>query len=91
MKTSFKVELISFNKISYLPNSWNNEDYINLLEIMDYGDISDIPQNELKDMCFMLLTDNEPEEAATIILKYIFIKNNRFIKNCILVLLYIFS
>ena len=50
----------------------NNEDYINLLEIMDYGDISDIPQNELKDMCFMLLTDNEPEEAATIILKYIF-------------------
>ncbi|GJM28034.1 MAG: hypothetical protein DHS20C17_06690 [Cyclobacteriaceae bacterium] len=72
MTTKFKVEPLKFAKIQELPNSWTQQNYIDLLEIMDYGDISDIAPEELKEMCLMSLTDYEPEEAAKIVLEYIF-------------------
>jgi len=55
-----------------LPNAWNDKNYRDLLEIMDYGDTSELTPDELKEMCLMSLTDNEPEDAAKIVLEYIF-------------------
>lgn len=72
MKYLFQVELLKFVKIRELPNSWTGEDYLAFLELMDYGDPADIPAEELKETCLMFLSDNEPEEAAEIVLKYIF-------------------
>ena len=72
MQFPFKVELVKFSTITELPNAWNDTDYKALLEIMDYGDVSDISPNELKETCLILLSENEPEEAAQIILKYVF-------------------
>jgi len=72
MKHSFRVEPIKFSTIQDLPNAWSNQDYKALLEKMDFDGISEIPENELKQMCLMSLTDNEPEDAAKIVLEYIF-------------------
>jgi len=72
MKHSFRVEPIKFSTIQDLPNAWSNQDYKSLLEKMDFDGITEIPENELKDMCLMSLTDNEPEDAAKIVLEYIF-------------------
>ena len=39
---------------------------------MDYDDAANLAPQELKEMCLMSLTDNEPEEAAKIVLEYVF-------------------
>ena len=72
MKNTFKVEPIKFSVITELNNAWTNESYKELLEIMDYGDSSDLSESELKEMCLLSLSDNEPEDAAKIVLEYIF-------------------
>ncbi|MDO7173583.1 hypothetical protein [Mariniflexile sp. AS56] len=72
MPALFKVELIKFSTITELPNAWNPEHYKALLELMDYDTINDIPLAELKETCLILLSENEPTEAAEIVLKYIF-------------------
>ena len=79
MKALFKVELLNFKTIHELPNSWMAQNYIDLLEIMDYGDTSELPPEELREMCLMSLTDNEPEDAAKIVLEYVF--ENRLTKG----------
>lgn len=72
MKTRFEVERLNFKTIHELPNSWSNQDYKILLEIMDYGDAANLAPEELREMCLMSLTDNEPEDAAKIVLEYVF-------------------
>lgn len=72
MKTPCKVEQISFKTIHQLPNSWTNQDYINLLEVMDYDNASELAADELKEMCMMSITDNTPEEAVKVVLNYLF-------------------
>lgn len=72
MNTSFKVELLKFISIQELPNSWNDQNYVDLLTLMDFGDTSELEPNELKEMCLMSLTDNEPEDAAKLVMEYIF-------------------
>lgn len=72
MSALFKVEKLKFISIHELPNSWNNQNYSDLLDLMEYDGTSELAQEELKDMCLMSLTDNEPEDAAKIVLEYIF-------------------
>ncbi|WP_445735653.1 hypothetical protein [Mariniflexile sp.] len=72
MTPIFKVELIKFSTITELPNAWNPNNYKVLLELMDYGNVGDISSEELKETCLILLSENEPVDAAIIILRYIF-------------------
>ncbi|MEN3324014.1 hypothetical protein VP395_09770 [Mariniflexile soesokkakense] len=72
MPALYKVELIKFSTITELPNAWNLEHYKDLLELMDYDAINEIPLAELKETCLILLSENDPTESAEIILKYIF-------------------
>ena len=72
MKTQFKVQVLKFSTISELPSTWHANNYKDLLKEMDFDGIEAIAQHELKDMCYMALTDYEPEEAAEMILSYIF-------------------
>ena len=72
MTSHFKVEKLKFVSIQELPNSWNNQNYLDLLDLMDYGDTSELGPEELKDLCLMSLTDNDPEDAAKILLEYVF-------------------
>lgn len=75
MKPIFKVDIQKFATIQELPNSWNEQDYKNLLDAMEYGDVSEITPQELKEMCMLSLTDNETDEAALIVLNYVFGKH----------------
>ena len=68
---SFKVEILSFTTISELPDSWKKSDYLALLSSMDYSNPEEIKDSELKEMCFMSLTDFEPVESAKIVLDYV--------------------
>jgi len=72
MNTIYKAEIINFETILALPNYWDKQKYKELLGVMEYGDISEIADAELKDMCYMSITENEPEEAARLILGYVF-------------------
>ncbi|QHI39127.1 hypothetical protein IMCC3317_45280 [Kordia antarctica] len=72
MKTLYTVNISKFSTIEELPNAWTDRNYIELLEEMDYGDSSTIDPAELREMCMMAITDNEPNEAAKILLDYIF-------------------
>lgn len=68
----FRVTPVKFETIEVLPNGWENRNYRELLELMEYGDTSGIGEEDLKEMCHMSLSDFEPEEAAKIVLTYIF-------------------
>jgi hypothetical protein len=68
----FTVERLSFTSLSELPNSWKNEDYKELLKKMNYDNPDGINPAELKEMCLMSFTDQEPREAAEIVLGYLF-------------------
>jgi len=72
MNTVYKVSIINFDSILELPDYWDNQKYRDILGVMDYGDISEISNAELKEMCYMSIADNEPEEAARLILGYVF-------------------
>lgn len=72
MKLHFKIEPQSFKLIEELPNVWNKNNYEELLNIMEYGDTSNLSLEELKEMCLLYISDNEPDEAAKIVLEYIF-------------------
>ena len=72
MNNSYKVKRLSFQTIQELPYSWNEQKYKDLLDAMEYDDTAEIPTEELKEMCLMSLSDYDPEEAAKIVLDYVF-------------------
>lgn len=72
MKTLYNVTILDFSTINELPDAWDDKKFIDILDVLEYGDTSEIIQSEIKDMCLMALTDNEPDEAANILLDYVF-------------------
>ncbi|MFT6795023.1 MAG: hypothetical protein ACJART_000154 [Maribacter sp.] len=72
MKIQCKVQVLKFSTINELPSTWTVSNYKDLLKEMDFDGIETIAENELKDICYMALTDYEPEEAAEMVLTYIF-------------------
>ncbi|WP_432411721.1 hypothetical protein [Rasiella sp. SM2506] len=72
MKNTYTVEILDFDTIDILPNAWNDQNYIDLLNALDFGDISALKPSELKEMTMMALADNELNEAAKVLLDYIF-------------------
>ncbi|MGB3142990.1 MAG: hypothetical protein WBB24_02690, partial [Maribacter sp.] len=79
MNKTFIVTRINFKTISALPEYWNETKYRELLDLMEFDNAASLATAELKDMCLMSLTDNEPEEAAKLILTYVF--KNKFNKG----------
>ncbi len=70
--STFTVERLSFQHLSELPNAWQAADYKALLAKVDYDNPEAIAPAELKEMCQMALTDQEPAEAASLVLNYLF-------------------
>jgi phosphopantothenoylcysteine synthetase/decarboxylase len=66
----FTIKLKKIKTVEQIEGYWTNEDYINLLELLDYPDASSIPASEIVDMLSMAISDFEPAEAAEIVLKY---------------------
>ena len=74
MQKKFTVELLSFKKIAIIENSWNQEDYKALLEMMgiEEEDLKGMPIEELREMCKMSLSDFEAHESANFLMHHIF-------------------
>lgn len=72
MKLQYTIALVKFETIEELPGAWKDDDYKKLLDGMEYGDASDLSSQELKEMCMLSLADNEPNEAASAVLRHIF-------------------
>lgn len=73
MKNDFSVDVMSFQKISKIESAWGEDDYKALLSLMEIDDgFDNMGPDEIKEMCFMSLTDFEPDEAARFVLTYLF-------------------
>ncbi|NHE56608.1 hypothetical protein [Cyclobacterium plantarum] len=66
----FKITINELKTVEELPNYWNNQDYIYLLEQFDFPDAKTIKPENLLEMLHMAITDFEPNEAAAIVLTY---------------------
>jgi len=71
MIVDFEVSIIKYLTIAAIPDAWTNADFKQLLQQLNIGEVSEIPANELKEMCQMALTDFEPNEAAKEVLTYL--------------------
>lgn len=72
MTLHYNIEPVKFETIEELPHAWSDDDYKKLLDTAEYGDTSDLSSQELKEMCLLSISDNEPDEAAKLILAYVF-------------------
>lgn len=70
MKCQVKIENIE--TIKEIDGFWSNEDYIELLDMLDFPDAKNVAPEELQEMLSMAITDYKPEEAAEIVLTYKF-------------------
>lgn len=69
---TFKTEILEYNKISKINNSWKLADYKNLLDLMGLGEeLDSMEENEIKEMCMISLTDFQPNEAAKYVLQHL--------------------
>ncbi len=66
------VKVLDIKTITEIDGVWSNENYIELLEKLDFPDADKVPIEELQEMLFMAITDYDPEEAAEILLNYMF-------------------
>lgn len=67
---TYRVEVKNFKQVNELPSGWSADDYLNLLNRLDYEDAEDIAVDELQDMAIMALSDLDPDEAARVVIDY---------------------
>jgi hypothetical protein len=64
LKYKYLVEVLEFTEVHEIPDAWTNNDFKALLNHIEFDDVEAIPEDELKDMALMALSDLEAEEAA---------------------------
>ncbi len=70
MTPIFQVRVLSFSNIMEIEGARMPDDYVQLLDAMEYGDQSGMSDDERREMCVMSLQDLEPAEAAYVVLKH---------------------
>jgi hypothetical protein len=70
MKANFSVLVKQFQVLEEIDGAWHHDDFIALLDAMDYGDTSDLAAADAREMCLLSLQELEPEAAAGLLLKY---------------------
>jgi hypothetical protein len=68
MKFNIKIQRVK--TLEEIPDYWQEQDYINLLELFNFPDADTVKPENLKEMLHMAITDFEPTEAAAILLNY---------------------
>ncbi|AOW18947.1 hypothetical protein LPB03_00055 [Polaribacter vadi] len=68
MKYAIKIHKIS--AVDELENSWNIEDYKELLDRFELPNVESTDIKELRELLFMAIADKDPSEAARIVLEY---------------------
>lgn len=69
-KISYHVVINDVKMVEQLPESWSNQDFIELLDRLGFPDAAKSAPEELKELLALAVTDFEPEEAAAIVLDY---------------------
>lgn len=71
MSQTYHVEVQSFETLQEVQGAWKMDDYAALLDVMEFGDRSGLGEAELREMCLMSLQDQDPDDAAYIVLKHV--------------------
>ena len=66
----FALKINEAKSISEISDYWTNDDFMNLLEELDFEDARNSDPAELRALLEMALSDLEPHEAAEALLKY---------------------
>ena len=66
----FDITVKNISTVEEIPNYWQNQDYIQLLEKFNFPDANTVKPENLREMLNMAITDFEPNEAAAIVLTY---------------------
>ena len=69
MNYEYQVDILEMKEVHEIPEAWNTKRFLELLDLIDYQDASSIPEEELKDMTAMALSDLDPIEAAAVLLE----------------------
>ena len=70
MKPKFNVSVKRFAVLDEIADTWQNGDFLSLLDAMEYGDTTALSDGELRELCIMGLQDMEPESAAALVLRH---------------------
>jgi hypothetical protein len=66
----YSVEVLQLKTVQEIPGAWNAEQFRGLLHHLEYDGVEEIPEDELKDMASMALSDFEKEEAVEKVLEF---------------------
>ncbi|MBT8285453.1 MAG: hypothetical protein HKO75_08760 [Flavobacteriaceae bacterium] len=66
----YTVELLQLKTVQEIPGAWNGQQFRGLLHHLEYDGVEEIPEDELKDMACMALSDFEKEEAVEKVLEF---------------------
>jgi len=67
---NYHIIINKVKAVEELENAWSDNDYIALLSELGLEDTKDSSSKELWELLLMALSDLEPNEAATLVLKY---------------------
>lgn len=70
MQPLFNVTVLGLKKLYNLPGSWNEQEYRELLQVLEVEDVDQLSGSDLLDFLFMALQDLEPEQAADTVLAH---------------------
>ena len=66
----YNITINSILNVNEIPEYWNEQDYLKLLELFNFLDPETIAKENLLEYLKMAITDEEPNKAAAIILTY---------------------
>lgn len=66
----YNVTINSILNVNEIPDYWNEQDYLKLLELFNFTDPETIAKENLLDYLKMAITDEKPTDAAAILLTY---------------------
>lgn len=72
MPTNFKVTLQRSAGLNEIPGDWTTADYKAVLDLTEFGDTTDLSDDDVRDMAFMSLADLPKNEAAELLMNYVF-------------------
>ncbi|RAR47052.1 hypothetical protein [Flavobacterium lacus] len=66
----YNITINSILNVNEIPDYWNEQDYLKLLELFNFPDPETIAKENLLDYLKMAITDEKPTDAAVILLTY---------------------
>ena len=65
----YHVDVLELKEVHEIPGAWSKGHLLNLLSLIEYAEADAIPDEELKEMTAMALSDLEADEAAKAVLE----------------------